>query len=217
MSSSETTGDSPVALTQYFTGDSSLDHGIKVSASPSSSHSDSGEVGVFEASLQFAFATTCCFASPPVGADRICTRPTRAFTSGLPTVWSPAPPPDITTVPTGKHALTGLSPARSSTSFTAPLCQRLPLQPQNAVVAPLVSQIHSHRQPVPIGGKRALFLLLRCLLRRRFCPKPFAQLRYQLCHHFLGIPLHRAAGLRRFRLLSARRLRIAILFQGSIS
>jgi len=49
LSSSETTGDSPVALTQYFTGDSSLDHGIKVSASPVSSPSDSGEVCVFEA------------------------------------------------------------------------------------------------------------------------------------------------------------------------
>src|SRR5215469_7616267 len=66
-----------------------------------------------------------------------------------------------------------------------PLCQRLPLQPQNAVVAPLVSQIHSHRQPVPIGGRRALWLFLRCLLRRRFWPEPFAQLRYQLCHHSL--------------------------------
>src|SRR5215472_1263597 len=120
MSSSETTGDSPVALTQYFTADSSLDHGIKVSASPLSSHSDSGEVCVFEAYLQFAFATTCCFASPPVGADRTCIQPSRAFTSGLPTVWSPAPSPDITTVPTGQFALAGLSPARSSTSFTAP-------------------------------------------------------------------------------------------------
>jgi len=49
LSSSETTRDSPVALTQYFTGDSSLDHGIKVSASPVSSPSDSGEVCVFEA------------------------------------------------------------------------------------------------------------------------------------------------------------------------
>ena len=119
MSSSETTGDSPVALTQYFTRDSSLYPGIKVSASPLSSHSDSGEVCVFEAYLQFAFATTCCFASPPVGADQTCIRPSRAFTSGLPTVWSPAPSPDITTVPTGQFALAGLSPARSSTSFTA--------------------------------------------------------------------------------------------------
>ena len=34
-------------------------------------------------------------------------------------VWSPIPSPDITTAPTGKLALAGLSPARSSTSFTA--------------------------------------------------------------------------------------------------
>src|SRR5215469_2808346 len=44
MSSSETTGNFPVALTQYFTGNSGLRHGINVSAFPSSSHSDSGEV-----------------------------------------------------------------------------------------------------------------------------------------------------------------------------
>jgi len=54
-----------------------------------------------------------------VGADRVRTQPTRTFTSGLPMVWSPAPSPDITTAPTGKLALAGLSPARSSTSFTA--------------------------------------------------------------------------------------------------
>ena len=53
------------------------------------------------------------------GADQICIQPTRTFTSGLPTVWSPAPSPDITTVPTGKLALAGLSPARTSNSFTA--------------------------------------------------------------------------------------------------
>ncbi len=47
-------------------------------------------------------------------------QPSRAFTSGLSTVWSPAPPPGITTVPTGQSARAGLSPARSSTSFTAP-------------------------------------------------------------------------------------------------
>jgi hypothetical protein len=55
-----------------------------------------------------------------VGADRTLIQPTRTFTSGLPTVWSPAPSPDITSVPTGKLALAGLAPARSSTSFTAP-------------------------------------------------------------------------------------------------
>jgi len=101
MSSSETTGNSSAALAQFFTENSGLQLGIKVSAFPSSSHSDSGEVCVFEAWLRFAYATTCCFACPPVGADQICIQPSRTFTSGLPTVWSPAPSPDITTVPTG--------------------------------------------------------------------------------------------------------------------
>ena len=62
-----------------------------------------------------------------VGADQILIQPTRTFTSGLPTVWSPAPSPDITTVPTGQFALAGLSPTRTSTSFTAltgPICAR---------------------------------------------------------------------------------------------
>ena len=49
MSSSETTGNSSAALAQYFTENSGLQLGIKVSAFPSSSHSDSGEVCVFEA------------------------------------------------------------------------------------------------------------------------------------------------------------------------
>ena len=40
MSSSETTGNFPVALTQYFTGNTGLRHGINVSAFPSPSHSD---------------------------------------------------------------------------------------------------------------------------------------------------------------------------------
>jgi hypothetical protein len=114
MSSSETTGNFSAACTQCFTENTGLQLGIKVSAFPSSSHSDSGEGCVFEALLRFAHATTCCFASPPVGADQICIQPTRTFTSGLATVWSPAPPPDITTVPTGKLALAGLSPTRPS-------------------------------------------------------------------------------------------------------
>ena len=39
----------------------------------------------FEASLRFTFAATCRFACSPVGADRVFTQPTRAFTFGLPT------------------------------------------------------------------------------------------------------------------------------------
>ena len=43
MSPSETTGNSPVAFTQYFTGNTGLRHGINVSAFPLPSHSDPGE------------------------------------------------------------------------------------------------------------------------------------------------------------------------------
>ena len=49
MSSSETTGNFSAAPTQYFTENSGLQLGITVSAFPSSSHSDSSEVCVFEA------------------------------------------------------------------------------------------------------------------------------------------------------------------------
>ena len=43
VSSSETTGNFPAALTQYFTGNTGLRHGLIVSAFPLPSHSDSGE------------------------------------------------------------------------------------------------------------------------------------------------------------------------------
>ena len=55
----------------------------------------------FEASLRFAFATTCCFVHPPDGSDRICIQPARISTTGLSTVWSPAPSLFIPTVATG--------------------------------------------------------------------------------------------------------------------
>ncbi len=42
-----------------------------------------------------------------------------AFTSGLSTVRSPSPPPDMTTVSTGQSALTGLSPAGMAASVAA--------------------------------------------------------------------------------------------------
>jgi hypothetical protein len=45
--------------------------------------------------------TTCCFVHPPDGSDRICTQPARISTTGLSTVWSPAPSPVIATVATG--------------------------------------------------------------------------------------------------------------------
>src|SRR6516164_2131883 len=43
MSSSVTTGNFPAALTQYYTGNTSLRHGLNVSAFPSPSHSDPSE------------------------------------------------------------------------------------------------------------------------------------------------------------------------------
>jgi hypothetical protein len=49
LSSSETTGNFPAALTQYFTGNTGLRHGLNVSAFPSPSHSDSGEAVLFAA------------------------------------------------------------------------------------------------------------------------------------------------------------------------
>ena len=120
MSSSETTGNFPAAGTQYFTENTGLQLGIKVLAFPTSSHSDSGEecfsrldygsLALRPAALLALLSELTRFASSQRGP----------FTSGLPTVWSPAPSPDITTVPTGQFALAGLSPARPSTSFTAP-------------------------------------------------------------------------------------------------
>jgi hypothetical protein len=119
MSSSTTTGNPSVAYTQYFTENTGLQLQVKVSAFPSSSHSDSGE-GKFSrlnyGSLALRPAALLALLSE---LTRFRIQPSRTFTSGLPTVWSPAPSPDITTVPTGKLALTGLAPARPSISFTA--------------------------------------------------------------------------------------------------
>src|SRR5260370_39637269 len=54
-----------------------------------------------------------------VGADQGCPQPTEAFTSGLSADWSPAPPPDITTVATGPVPPAGFTPARPTTSIAA--------------------------------------------------------------------------------------------------
>src|SRR5215467_3257326 len=58
------------------------------------------------------------------------------------------------------------------------LAQPLSLQSHNAVVAPLVSQVHPHRQPVPIGCRHVLGRPLAGVLLRRFWPQPFTQLRH---------------------------------------
>ena len=73
----------------------------------------------FGASLQFAYATTCRLVHPPVGSDWIRIPPTRIFTAGLSTVWSPAPSPVIATVATGQFPPAGLAPARMAASIAA--------------------------------------------------------------------------------------------------
>src|SRR5215471_7704361 len=103
----------------FYTGTNTRSEGLGISNNPHTPiHVRTRNFG---ASLPFAFATTCRFAYPPVGADRVFTQPTRIFTSGLPADWLPFPPPDITTGATGQVPLAGLSPARTPTSFAAPL------------------------------------------------------------------------------------------------
>jgi hypothetical protein len=60
------------------------------------------------------------------------------------------------------------------------LRQRFPLQTQNAVVAPLVPQIHTHRQTIEIGAKLASLMLFsgaRCC--ELFRIQLFLQFSYQ--------------------------------------
>src|SRR5215470_11862063 len=95
MSPLETTGNSPAAFTQHFSGDASLHLGITVSAFLRPHPPTPGRCAFSRLDYGFARDTTCCFLSPPVGADQTCVRLTRTFTSALPTVCSPAPSPDI--------------------------------------------------------------------------------------------------------------------------
>jgi hypothetical protein len=61
----------------------------------------------------------CRLLPPPVGADQVFTQPTRTFTSGLSTDWSPAPPPDMTTGATGKFAWQDFHRLEHQPSFAA--------------------------------------------------------------------------------------------------
>ena len=122
MSSSKTPGVPRLLPPSSFTVDAGLRPGARVSASTNIPHTPIPvRTHDFGAVLPFAFATTCRFACPSVGADQVFTRPTRTFTSGLSTDWSPVPPPDITTGATGQVPLAGLSPARTPTSLAAAL------------------------------------------------------------------------------------------------
>ena len=120
MSPSQTPGSSSVASTQFLhrrRRPSPKPDGLGTSHIPPSD-SIVGKLD-FGASLRFSIVTTCRLACPPVGADQVLTQPTRTFTSGLPTDWSPAPPPDMTTGGTGQAPLMGLSPTRTPTSIAA--------------------------------------------------------------------------------------------------
>jgi hypothetical protein len=102
MSSSGTTGNSSAAYTQYFTEDAGLQLQIKVSAFPSSAHSDSGAGDDFRGLTTVRWRYDLLLCLPSLSELTGFIQPSRTFTSGLPTDWSPAPSPDITTVPTGK-------------------------------------------------------------------------------------------------------------------
>ncbi len=122
MLSSETPGVPRLPTPSSFAADTGLRPGARVSATSNNPHTPIlVRTHNFGALLPLAFVTTCRFARPPVGADQAFTQPTRTFTSGLPTDWSPAPPPDITTGATGQVPPAGLSPARTPTSFAATL------------------------------------------------------------------------------------------------
>src|SRR5260370_10670152 len=90
--------------------------------------------------------------------------------------------------------------AKSSCAVrNCPSARVSPLPTQHTVVAPLVAQIHSHRQTVEIGAKLSSLILFstRCchLCRIQLC----FQLSHQFRQHFFRIPLHRAPRLRPFR------------------
>ena len=120
MSSSETPGVHRLLVPSSFADDAGLRPLRTVSALPKSPHSVSRGGIHFGACVRFALATTCRVVRPPDGADQVVTQPTGTFTSGLSADWSPAPPPDIATVATGRVPPAGLSPARTSTSLAAP-------------------------------------------------------------------------------------------------
>ena len=75
-------------------------------------------------------------------------------------------------------------PAAWSAAVPPPAVQR-----ENAVVAPLFTQVHAHCQPRPIGtGTPSCGPSLFPCFPVAF--QAFAQLRYQFCHHFFGILLN---------------------------
>ena len=119
MSPSETPGRSSAAYTQSFADDTGLRPLRKVSALPTPPHSASRGGSISGLTYGSLIATTCRVARPPDGADRVLRPADGDFYIRASGGWSPAPPPDITTVATGQFPLAGLPPARTPTSLAA--------------------------------------------------------------------------------------------------
>ncbi len=118
MSPSTTPGSSSAAHTQFLADNIGLRHRLTGSALPSTPPSASGGFWYFVASL-VRIATTCRVARLPWRIRPGISRPTEAFTPGLPSGRSPSPTPGITTVVTGQSPPAGLSPAGTAASIAA--------------------------------------------------------------------------------------------------
>ncbi len=124
MSSSTTPGSPAAACTQFLRRRRWLSPLTDGLSTPNLSHHPL-RVGLrfrgFSGSHLLRPAELLASLADPTGLSQ----PTETFTSGLPTGWSPFPPPDITTVATGQFSPAGLTPARTSASIAAPVsCQQ---------------------------------------------------------------------------------------------
>ena len=98
MSSSATPGCSSAAYAQFLRR-RRLDYGLGTSHIPTLRFLW-GVIFRGFTTVRSRYDLSIC--SPPVGADSVFTSPTGTFTAGLSAVWSPAPPPTITTRTTGQ-------------------------------------------------------------------------------------------------------------------
>jgi hypothetical protein len=118
MSPSMTPGSSSAARTQFLADDLGLRPLVTGSALPSTPTIRFRWAWDFVATL-VCIATTCRVARLPWRIRPEISRPTEAFTPGLPSGWSPSPTPGITTVVTGQSPPTGLTPVGTSASIAA--------------------------------------------------------------------------------------------------
>ena len=105
--------------------------------------------------------------APLVGADRASTQPTGTFTSGLSTVWSPAPPPDITTETTGQFSLAGLFPLERQLASLQPL-----IEPDRCISRIRLSEKVSRFRPRKAAGPNGKLDEAQHLMHggtRRYC------------------------------------------------